>query len=194
MSDLRFSGHESFACRYAWLPKAYRAISEDPVAFADDERAMVQMGVGKNMVRSIRFWIEATGVASSGRGRPFEVSAFGHAIFGQDGFDPYLEDVRTLWLLHWNLSSRKENAIFAWRYLLNHWPHAELTRTDVLSAFRRESERLGLKHSDVTLSQHLDVFLHTYVPSRHPAIAVEDSLDGPLVDLELLECVGERRS
>jgi hypothetical protein len=113
MSDLRFSGHESFACRYAWLPKAYRAISEDPVAFADDERAMVQMGVGKNMVRSIRFWIEAMGVATGGRGKSFEVSALGHAILGENGFDPYLEDLRTLWLLHWNLSSRKENAVFS---------------------------------------------------------------------------------
>jgi hypothetical protein len=25
----RFSGHETFACRYAWLPKAYRAIAAD---------------------------------------------------------------------------------------------------------------------------------------------------------------------
>ena len=26
----RFSGHESFACRYAWLPKAYRELVADP--------------------------------------------------------------------------------------------------------------------------------------------------------------------
>ena len=59
----RFSGHESFACRYAWLPKAYRELRTDPDAFADEDRAMVQLGVGKNMVRSIRFWVEVMGVA-----------------------------------------------------------------------------------------------------------------------------------
>ncbi len=52
---MRFSGHESFVCRYAWLPKAFRAIVQDPAAFRDEEQAMVSLGVGKNMVRSIRF-------------------------------------------------------------------------------------------------------------------------------------------
>ena len=51
----RFSGHESFACRYAWLPKAYRALRNDPLIFSDEPRAMVELGLGKNMVRSLRF-------------------------------------------------------------------------------------------------------------------------------------------
>ena len=52
---MKFSGHESFACRYAWLPKAYRFVVDEPATFRDAEQAMVSLGVGKNMVRSIRF-------------------------------------------------------------------------------------------------------------------------------------------
>jgi hypothetical protein len=122
-----------------------------------------------------------------------ELTDFAHAVFGNEGFDPYLEDLRTLWLLHWNLSTRSEGALFAWRFLLNQWPYPELTRSEALAAFARESSKLGYSHSSVTLSQHLDVFLHTYYPARGTAIGVEDSLDGPLVDLGLLQPLGERK-
>src|SRR5581483_7423582 len=96
------------------------------------------------------------------------------------GFDPFLEDVRTLWLLHWKVASRPADPLFAWDFLLNKWPYAELTRSEVLAAFIRESRRLNLPHSDVTLGQHLDVFLHTYVPTRGARGAFEDTLDCPL--------------
>lgn len=190
---LRFSGHETFACRYAWLPKAYRALNLDPSAFVDEDGAMVELGLGKNMVRSLRFWVEATGLARPVKGRGLELTDFANAVFGEDGFDPYLEDVRSLWLLHWNLSSRSDGALFAWRFLTNHWPYPEFTRTEALTAFARESAKLGHTHSTVTLSQHLDVFLHTYHPTRSRNVGVEDSLDGPLVELTYLEPVGERQ-
>lgn len=192
-SGPRFSGHETFACRYAWLPKAYRALSVNPSLFLDEDAAIVDLGLGKNMVRSLRFWVENAGLAVPDADRNLRLTDFAHAIFGPDGLDPYLEDVRTLWLLHWNLSSRSESPVFAWRYLLNQWPYPEFTRSEALSAFARESKQLGYSHSPVTLSQHLDVFLHTYHPARAKAAAIEDSLDGPLVELSLIQAVGEKK-
>lgn len=189
----RFSGHESFACRYAWLPKAYRAISADPGIFFDEELAMVELGIGKNMVRSLRFWVDVMGVASPVAGKQHELTDFGHAVFAANGLDPYLEDPRTLWLLHWNMSSRNNPALFAWHYLIGQWPYPEFTRTEALQAFKRQSAKLGHKHSEATLSQHLDVFIHTYHPASGGKVAIEDSLDGPLVSLNLLMPTGERR-
>ena len=52
----RISGHESFPCRYAWLPKAVNRVLKKPDVFVDEQQAMVDLGVGKNMVRAIRFW------------------------------------------------------------------------------------------------------------------------------------------
>lgn len=151
---------------------------------------MVKLGVGKNMVRSIRFWVEVMGVAVPDGKRALEVTSFASAIFSEGGFDPYLEDLKTLWLLHWHLSTHSDDPVFAWRYLINHWPHSDLRKNEILKAFRRESENSGNAYSDVTLAQHLDVFLHTYVPSRSRN-AQEDSIDGPLVDLEFLQHAGE---
>jgi hypothetical protein len=192
-NTMRFSGHETFACRYAWLSKAFHALQSNPAQFADEDGAMVELGLGKNMVRSLRFWVEASGLAIPDSGRGLLLTDFANAIFSQDGFDPYLEDVRTLWLIHWTLASRSDGALFAWRYLLNQWPYPEFTRTEALAAFARESKRLGHSHSATTLTQHLEAFLHTYYPARSKTGAVEDSLDGPLVELGLLQMAGEKK-
>ena len=190
---MRFSGHESFACRYAWLPKAYRYIVQHSEAFTDYEQAMVSLGVGKNMVRSIRFWVQVMGVATPVRDRTLELTAFGHSVFADDGFDPFLEDMRTLWLLYWKLSVGVTDPLFAWNFLINKWAYQEFTQAEVLGAFIRESQRLNVSHSGVTLGQHLDIFLHTYISSQGRKNVLEDSLDCPLAELELLRVVGAGR-
>lgn len=63
-----FPGHETFPRRYAWLPKAVRGVSENPRLFSDEDQAMVHLGVGKNMVRAIRFWAVAARVIGPGNG------------------------------------------------------------------------------------------------------------------------------
>jgi hypothetical protein len=89
----RFSGHETFPCRYAWLPKAFAAIQEDHAAFADDERAMIRLGVGKNMVRAIRFWMVEMSVAVKRAGGGYEPSSFARAVFQRKkGIDPFLQE------------------------------------------------------------------------------------------------------
>ena len=144
--SFRFSGHETFPCRYTWLPKAVCGLQEDPGLFSDENEAMVRLGVGKNMVRAIRFWAEAAEVIRKLRsefqnreGRPdlspgprlgekgnevyrlakrsgnaagdWEVSEFGLAIFDANGHDPFLQDIKTLWLIHWKLSSSDRKSV-----------------------------------------------------------------------------------
>lgn len=191
----RFSGHESFACRYAWLPKALGAIQSNPDVFADEEKAMVRLGVGKNMVRSIRFWVEATGMAQPAAGGGLKPTALGRWIFRPRGHDPYLEDIQTLWLIHWNLSTHINDPLFAWDFLVNRWQDPELTESAVLKAFAREAAAQDRKKtlSPVTLQQHFQVFLHTYIPTRgRKAEIAEDNLDCPLTELDLLVKIGER--
>ncbi len=191
----RFSGHETFPCRYAWLPKAFKEISNDPTSFADEEQAMIRLGVGKNMVRAIRFWMLETSIVSKTAAHAYEPTPFAKAILGQHGFDPFLEDIRTLWLIHWNLSTyKKDEPLFAWDFLLNHWQAPEISRSEVLQAFRKAANAEARPPSDVTLEQHFDTFLHTYVPTRSRKGDIqEDNLDCPLVELEFLQVIGERR-
>jgi len=206
MSSLhyRFSGHETFACRYAWLPKAVRCVAESSeiLLSANEHRAMVELGVGKNMVRSIRFWAEAVGViepSEDGHGP----TDFGAQIFlgshdeetdaFEDGFDPFLEDIQTLWLIHWKLATNIENPIFAWDFLLSRFQEPELTASSVFDAVKKVTVSLDKTLSESTLEQQFEIFLHSYVPTRGRKGEVrEDNLDCPLVELGLLDQIGHR--
>lgn len=188
----RFSGHETFACRFAWLPKAVRLIAREPEALSDDERSILELGLGKNMVRALRFWLEAFDVAKLSAG-VWELRPFGETVFGAHGLDPFIERVETQWLLHWQLSTAIESPLFAWRHILFRRMRPDFTRSELLAEMRAEGQRLGFEHSDVTLLQHADVFVHSYVGSLNPA-SPEDALDGPMVDLGLLRRLSRRRS
>ncbi|MGA2658178.1 MAG: DUF4007 family protein [Verrucomicrobiota bacterium] len=191
----RFSGHDTFPCRYTWLPKAVQNLRRNNDLFADEDQAMVRLGVGKNMVRAIRFWADAADVAVANEppAKGFRPSEFGEEMLGPGGHDQYLEDLKTLWLIHWKLSTSVTEPLFAWHFLLNSWHRPDFTRSEVLSAFTQEAERLGKSLSAVTLEHHFTTFLHSYVPTRSKKGEVlEDNLDCPLVELELLQTIGER--
>jgi hypothetical protein len=67
---------------------------------------MVDLGLGKNMVRSARFWAQAAGmVASVSRSAGHKPTDLGLALLSQGGRDPFLEDIRTRWLIHWKLTA-----------------------------------------------------------------------------------------
>ena len=190
----RFSGHETFPCRYTWLPKAVRGLTANSQLFSDEDAAMMTLGVGKNMVRSIRFWADAAEITSNRIKEPgLAVSEFGKVIFGTRGHDQFLEDIRTLWLIHWKFSTSVDQPLFAWHYLLNFWHRPDFSRTEALGTLSEEAKRLGKKLSAVTLDHHFTTFLHTYVPTRGKKGEVqEDNLDCPLTELDLIQKVGER--
>lgn len=55
-----FSGHESFPCKSMWLKKGYDFVKRERNFNAPD--AVIDLGVGKNMVSSIRFWLKSFGL------------------------------------------------------------------------------------------------------------------------------------
>ncbi len=190
----KISGHEKFSLRYSWLPKAVMALNNDCKIFSDEDKAMVEMGVGKNMVRSVRFWAVAAGVVGKNGTGDYVVTEFGNALFGDNGLDPYLEDIRTLLLIHWKFSTSNDPPLLAWDYLLNRWHEPEITKSAVLSLFEEEAVKIDSKPSSTTLHDHFDAFIHTYVPTRGLKGEIkEDNLDSPLVELELVQKTGDRR-
>jgi hypothetical protein len=188
---LSFSGHETFVFRHSWLKKAVDAVSEDPEVFTRDS-AIVTLGVGKNMVRSIRHWGLATGILAEepkSRGTRLLVSEFGGMVMGPAGCDPYLEDPNTLWLLHWNIL-RQDQRCTTWHYVFNSFPSVEFTRASltqfVLDAARRDEAR-GLTENSIR--RDAEVFLRAYVGSsdtRGTELG-EDAFDCPLSELGLIE-------
>ena len=187
----RFGGHQSFAMRIAWLPKVAAAIGEGSDPLTDPLKGVIDLGLGKNMVEALRCWVEAYGVARR-VGAEWQLTPEGAAVFGMTGYDRFLEDEQTLWLLHWNISTLRESPFFAWELLINRWNEQRFTASDVVSSFKREAERTGRPLSDVSARQHFDVWLHTYLPTRAAAKLSEECLDSPLAALRIVRTAGDR--
>lgn len=187
----RFGGHQSFALRTAWLPKAAQAIQDGEDVFTDPLRGVVRLGLGKNMVEALRAWVEAYGVAKR-ENRSWRLTPIGQAVFGPAGYDRFLEDDQTLWLLHWNISTLAENPFFAWELLINRWSERFFTASEALAAFHAEAERTGRPLSNVSARQHFDVWLHTYLPARSGR--GEEGIDSPLTSLGLVVRAGDRET
>ena len=202
-----FSGHQTFPFRYAWLPKGVGAVREDPEAFLRPD-ALVRMGVGKNMVASIRFWCEALGLIAM-RGRSGGLTPLGELLFGavyrptarkraprraHMGADPYLEDPGTLWLLHWQLASRPHPAS-TWHLVFTRWGESVFTRDDLARWLLRCARASRTNRSSIqSIRRDVDVFLRTYLPARDDRRRpLEDSFDCPLAELGLIRRAGPGR-
>lgn len=192
-----FSGHETFPFRTAWLKKAVDAVTADPRVFTRED-AFVLLGVGKNMVRSIRHWALVAGVveedpAASDRGRTLRVSDFGHALFDDNGWDPYLEDPASIWLIHVHLAHPTSGAT-TWYYAFNEYSGLEFTRErlrdGIVRRFQAEAGRIHLP----TLERDIEVFVRCYVPRREAKLPIEDSFDCPLTELDLLRVLDDGRT
>ena len=59
---MRFGGHETFPIREGWLHKGLKLLTERPELLVADDVAD-WLGVGRNMAKSIRHWLMATGLA-----------------------------------------------------------------------------------------------------------------------------------
>ena len=83
-----FARHETFHPRWSWIKKGFDAVEENPEIFVRED-APVRLGVGKNMVGSIRYWCNAFKVL-------FEdsPSEFGSSLLGNNGWDPFLETLQ----------------------------------------------------------------------------------------------------
>lgn len=140
------------------------------------------------MVKSIRHWCEALSLIEPiNRGQEYRPSALGRALFGTEGWDPFLEDIGTLWLLHWLLVSRPEHAS-TWYLAFTQFNGEYITRenlTDWLTRMTFSFE--GVRATPSSIKRDVDVFIRTYAPA---AISkdqpLEDSFDCPLVELGLL--------
>ena len=185
----RFSGHQTFPLRIAWLPKAALQIREGHDPLSEPDEGILRLGLGKNMVEALRCWVEAYQIAERTEAS-WKLTQIGDLVFGSGALDPYLEDSSTPWLLHWLITTNRRSPFWAWECLFNRWSSTEFCASTVLEAFKRQSDQTPKPNSPVTLKQHWEVFLHTYRPPRSDA--GDDNLDSALAVLGLIHPAGER--
>jgi hypothetical protein len=186
-----FGGHEKFVFRHGWLKKGIEATLDDAAIFSHDQ-ALVTLGVGKNMVRSIRHWCLATTLlepmSTTGRVTEFRPTLLGRALLTDGGWDPYCEDLGTLWLLHWLLVSNHMRAL-VWHLTFTTYFEGEFTKRQLSDFITRQLEKLDISTTPAMIEREVDACLRTYLPGMRRAAAGvqhEESLDCPLAELDIL--------
>ena len=107
---MKFRGHETFFIRKGWLGKGMKNVADKADVFVTKEvNPMDILGIGSNMVKSLRYWMQAAGLATEPRSgkRVQTLTDLGRIIYQQD---PYLEELGTLLLLQYELATNIELA------------------------------------------------------------------------------------
>lgn len=189
---MKFRGHESFFIRKGWLNKGIRKTQQDPYAFmGKNGNPMDIFGMGLNMTKSLRYWMQVTGInyEPKERQKRQKLTKLGEFIYK---YDPYIEEIGTLLLIHYNLASNFEEAT-SWYYFFNEFNMIRFDESDFISAIERFIDIKGEKIvSRNSLKDDYDCIIKTYIPLRirdpkrvHP----ENNIDSPLGDLNLIECI-----
>lgn len=181
MNKLNFSGHESFHCRSLWLKKGYDFILHDKKFSAPD--SVVDLGVGKNMVSAMSYWMKSFGLVS----KENKLSTIADFVFGKNGVDPYLENPATLWLLHYHLVT--ENCASIYHLVLNEFrkKKIEFNKLQLQNFLKAKCEESKTNISEATIQRDISVFLRNYVKPQKADKNLEDFFSGVFIDLNLVE-------
>lgn len=181
-TKLTFSGHDTFHCRHLWLKKGYDFVASGNKF--SEESAVITLGVGKNMVSSIHYWMKAFGLLN----KDGELTEFANYFFSKEGKDPYLEDNTTLWLLHYNLV--KTNLASLYNLLFNELrkEKIEFSKDNVISFLERKSSEVGFTMFNAkTVASDFEVLTKMYIRSIEQSKDKEDTLSGILTDLNIIQ-------
>jgi hypothetical protein len=192
---MKFRAHDSFYIRKGWLSKGLKNIQEDPTVFVrKDRNPMDTLGIGANMVKAMRYWLQAVGLTTeptSGR-RNQVITELGNIIWDNDR---YMEEIGTLWLLHYRLASNKEEAT-AWYYFFNKFSLTEFTADDFLTHMKKYLLENNSEVADTSIDGDFSCMLNTYIPrikSNPKKVNPEDNLDCPLGELGLIDIIDRRK-
>ena len=178
---MKFKGHESFYIRRGWLYKGLKHVRKrEDIFLAKD--AMEELGLGSNMVKSLRYWLQATGLtkeASEGGRRIQRLTPLGEIIWQHD---PYMEEMGTLWLLHLEMASNQELAT-SWYEFFNEFSMQEFKKEDFVRFIQNKAEV-----AESSLGSDFDCLMSTYIPRSllKGKVDPESNMECPMGNLQLI--------
>ncbi|MDD6000591.1 MAG: DUF4007 family protein [Bacteroidales bacterium] len=178
-NDIHFSGHESFPCRTLWLKKGYDFIKSN--GNFNDDNAVVTLGVGKNMVSAIRYWYKVFG---------FNSEKFGwladYLFDNNNGKDKYLEDLATLWLLHFLIIYFNDATLYNMFFAMFQRERKVFDREHILNFVKRKlvEAQKETAFNENTVRRDIATLLLNYCLPKKPQS--NDEYSTLLLDLDLI--------
>lgn len=186
MSYLKFSGHDTFHCRQQWLLKGIELIDNETLNKGlNIEQSILNLGVGKNMVQAIQHWLRAFGLINEER----NLTEIAKSIFSKEnGFDRYLEDEGTLWLLQYLICKTEYASIYKLIFsdYITERISNEFNESQILKFIKTKVVK---EISENTLSSDFKVFIQSYYSQNRVSKSLEDDFNSPLIELNLLSSI-----
>lgn len=193
-----FSGHETFPLRYGWLKKVFDAACEAENSgksitkdlFNNDE-AIAILGVGKNMVTSMRHWATWCKVLDREDATTLKTNSYFAKIFSDSGLDPWMENYATLWLIHWQLATTGN--LFTYYWFFNYWNASNFDKDSLTLSIVETMKDHNLGEVSLqTLKRDVECFIRVYSSKTSKDKSNEESIESPLTELGLIEPLTRR--
>lgn len=191
---MKFRAHETFFIRKGWINKGLRGVTQDGTIFiSKEENPMDVLGIGSNMVKSLRYWLQAVGLTEEpNHGRRIQtLTDFGQLVYDHDR---YIEEIGTLELLHYKLATNLDLAT-AWYFFFNEFNMTGFTREDYIEAIQKwiamqeDGESVAVR----SLADDFQCIMSTYLPrykTNPNRVSPENNIDCPLGELGLIDVLG----
>lgn len=184
---LAFSGHETFPLRQMWIKKVVDMADANGLikkAKFNSAEFIAELGVGKNMLASMKHWAQACQIITEHDLSSFALTELAKKIFLHNGHDPYSEQASSTWLLHWNLARKSDRATTCY-WLFNRINSGGFSKSELHQQLNSLCLEAGKTVSGSSLTRDIDTIVRSYTP-KSELTAIEDSTDPVFGELGLI--------
>ncbi|MBD1381554.1 DUF4007 family protein [Metabacillus arenae] len=183
---MAYGQHQSFYLRDRWLNKAIKHLIEDERFFYDKE-AFEKIGLGKNMVQSLRFWVVATRVVeekfNNDRKKIHLITPLGNIIYKYDKFIQFRD---TASIIHYNLAKEIEPAT-TWYWFFNKLNEITIKKENLNKSLNdwvvfNEDKKISIR----SLSRDVDCLIKLYTAGQS-ILDPEENIQSPITKINLLK-------
>jgi len=162
---LKLKRHESFSIREGWLAKGIKNVKQDNKIFSSADATDI-LGVGTNMVKSLKYWMLATKLVEE-KNRSVELSEFGNLL---DEYDPYLENIFSWWLIHINMILNIDDA-YLYNLFFNKCGNKMFTKRELFEQLSKLLKSEKIEFNENILQDEANMIVKTYT--------IDEKIDNP---------------
>lgn len=183
----KLKANASFTIREGWLTKGLRHVHEDPTIFLREDATEI-LGIGSAMVKSMRYWMQVSGLTVEPRSgkRVQTLTSLGELIYEND---LYFEDYFSLYTIHHKIVSDYSNAT-VWYMLFNDYGTLQFSKEAMTSTLLEIfKQRTSGTFSEYSFSDDCGNALRTYAADDEKKASPEENMQCPLATLDLISKV-----
>lgn len=184
INKVKMKRHESFSIREGWLSKGLLAVKENVKVFSCEESTDI-LGIGTNMVKSLKYWLFATNLIKDEK-NSIVITELGNLVLK---YDPYMEDEFTWWMIHINMLLNQED-FYVGNVFFNKCISKNFSKEDVYKIISEHLNQKKLDFNEKILVDEINTIIKTYVVDNTNDTP-ENNFNSPLADLELLKRISK---